>query len=393
MSGSISGGVSVGAGSFSLAAHAGFGLTPVFGFGASGGYAAAPFPAVLQFPGVPMLAGGFGASIGLSGGGVSVGLTAAAQAGFAGVSGNLSVNLGFASGSLNLGTAGIGGSLSLGASVDALGNPLGYSPFGLALHYSMPPLLTQDRPGGLFAGAKWGIFDSNSQPVATWDSVIKVDYRHDMKIADFPIEKGDFASYNKVQIPYDIRISFAVGSGGSPAKRSDLLLKLEQAVASLDFYSVITPEAVYTKANLVHLEYSRESKRGVNLLVVEVWVQEVRPAAGNAFTKTEGIQNPQTAAADNPTNSGGVQADDAPFDVPTDTSASGVANDPNSLFLPAAGSDIGASQDMPSLGSAGEPPGPPPNMPSTSASALPQNATPTPAPDPQFSTPDPTAMY
>ena len=156
-----------------------------------------------------------------------------------------------------------------------------------------------------------------------------------------------------MQIPYDIRISFAVGSGGSPAKRSDLLAQLELAVQSLDFYSVITPEAVYTKANLVHMEYSRESKRGVNLLVVEVWVQEVRPAAGNAFTKTEGIQNPQTAAADNPTNSGGVQADDAPFDVPTDTSASGVANDPNSLFLPAAGSDIGGSQDMPSLGSAG----------------------------------------
>jgi hypothetical protein len=172
-----------------------------------------------------------------------------------------------------------------------------------------------------------------------------------------------------------------------------LLAKLELAVQSLDFYSVLTPEAVYTKANLVHLEYSRESKRGVNLLVVEVWVQEVRPASGPAFTKTEGIQNPATAPAETPTNSGGVQATDAPFDVPTDTSASGVANDPNSLFLPAEGSDIGGSQPMPSLGSTGEPPGPPPAMPEKSAPALPQNATPMPAADPQFSTPDPTAMY
>jgi hypothetical protein len=32
-------------------------------------------------------------------------------------------------------------------------------------------------------------------------------------------------------------------------------------------------------------------------------------------------------------------------------------------------------------------------MPNKSAQALPQNATPMPAPDPQFSTPDPTAMY
>ena len=382
MSGSIgiSGGIS-GAGSFSLAAHAGIGLNPVFGFGAHGGYAAAPFPAVLQFPGVPMLSGGFGASIGLSGGGVSVGLTAAAQAGFAGLSGNLSVNLGFASGTLNLGAAGIGGSLSGG-----------FSPYGLSLRMSLPPLLTQDFPGGLFAGAKWGIFDNNSQPVAAWDSVIKVDYRHDMKISDFPVEKGNFASYNKVQVPYDMRISFAVGSGNGMAKRSDLLVKLEQAVKSLDFYSVLTPEAVYTKANLVHMEYSRESKRGVNLLVVEVWVQEVRPTEGDTFTK-DGIQNPKSAAAANPNNSGSVQATDA---SPALGGPGGATSSIGTETTPTLGGPGGATssigtEDMPQLGSGATQPGPPPNMPDTSAPGIPGEAIPggtLPAPQAATTTPD-----
>jgi hypothetical protein len=314
-----------------------------------------------------MLAGGFGASIGLSGGGVSVGLTAAAQTGFAGVQGGLSVNLGFASGTLNLGATGVGGSLDLADG--------GFSPYGLALRYALPPLLTQDHPGGLFAGAKWGIFDSNSQPVATWDSVIKVDYRHDMKISDFPVEQGNFASYNKVQTPYDIRISFAVGSGDGLAKRSDLLVKLEQAVQSLDFYSVITPEAVYTKANLVHMEYSRESKRGVNLLVVEVWVQEIRPTAGDTFAKN-GIQNPKSAAAENPTHDGSVQPTDAPFDVPPGDATTPAGSDPNQFLADQFPLTGNTQSQMPPLDDTGAPSGPAPNMPISSAPGTPGEAIP-----------------
>ena len=45
-----------------------------------------------------------------------------------------------------------------------------------------------------------------------------------------------------------------------------LARRLEKAVKSLDLYKVATPEAVYTSANLVHMDYRREARRGINLL-------------------------------------------------------------------------------------------------------------------------------
>ena len=271
-----------------------------------------PFPAVLPFPGVPPIAVGFGAALGLPGGGISGGiavdpgggLSGAVSGGVGPFQGGLSFGPGGITGNLQ---AGIGG-LSVGIS-GSIGGDDGLSPFGLSMISALPPLLTQDEPGGLFQGPQWGIFDSDGQVIASWDSVLKVDYRHEMKISDFPIEEGGFASYNKVQVPYDVRISFVVGSGSGPDRRTAMLADLEDAVKSLAFYTVTTPDAQYPRANLTHLEYSRQTERGVNLLVCDVWVSEVRPALGAAFSNgDEGDKNPQSPTAKGAGNNGATQA-------------------------------------------------------------------------------------
>ena len=250
-------------------------LTPVFGFNPDGSFKIAPLPAVLQFPGVPALIGGFGNQIGIRGGGVDVNASAGQGLPFSGLSGGLAQGI-------NTAAAGVGGPLAGGV-----------SPFGQSLGASLTPAMTQDTPGALFQDNYWGIFDTDMHRIAAWDSVIKIDYRHEMKIADFPIERGAFASYNKVQVPFDIRISFAIGgarggagggNGSGVAAREQFLSQIEKAVQSLNMYIVCTPEAIYPQANLTHMEYSRESRRGLNLLVVEVWVQEVRLPEGAAFT-------------------------------------------------------------------------------------------------------------
>src|SRR5215469_6879618 len=233
-------------------------------------------PFVLPFPGVPQLSGSVQASLGIQAplvqglGAVSAGV----NIGPGGISGGISGNLGPLSGGLSVnpdGTVSASGNLSLG-------------PFSLSLNASLPPLLTQDEPGGLFTGPTWGVFDSNGQQVADWDSVLRVDYRRDYRVADFPIEDGQFRSYNKVQMPFDARISFVVGSGLGTQKRTAMLDALEAAVASLDFYTVSTPEKIYVRANLTHIEYSREARRGFNLLVCDIWLREIRPADPTVFT-------------------------------------------------------------------------------------------------------------
>jgi hypothetical protein len=312
------------------------------------------FPAVLQFPGVPALTGGFGASIGLGSGGVSVGISAGATTGLGSLAGNLA-------GTVSIGPGGLSASLSGSLSG-------GLSPFGLSLASSLPPLLTADQPGGMFQGPTWGIYDKDGQSIAPWETVVKVDYRHEFRIADFPIEGGGFASYNKVQIPYDIRISFAVGSRGGPPQRTQLLASLEAAVASLDFYTVVTPEATYPRANLTHMEYSRESRRGVNLLLVEVFVSEVRVADGAAFA-----EKPTKAPTGKPAkNSGQVTPKDVPFDVPPGGET--MSGEPQ----PGSGPGPGTRAPLPQSMLPGEPQPLPASMPSKSAPELPGEYVPPP---------------
>jgi hypothetical protein len=345
-----------------------------------------PFPAVLPFPGVPPVAVGFGASLGLPGGGIAGGFTV----GPGGLSGGLSGTLGPVAGGFNIGPGGVSGGVSggfgpvaggvsitdqgiaggLGGTFGPLSGgiaigPDGISaeasaqlgPFGIALNASLPPLLTDDDPGGLFLGPTWGVFDADGQPVAPWDSVLKVDYRHEMRIADFPIEGGDFASYNKVQVPYDIRISFVVGSGsGGVNRRTALLDALEQAVQSLAFYTVATPEATYYRANLTHLEYARETRRGVNLLVADVWISEVRPAEG-VSSADDGSQNPQSPTAQGAGNNGQTQPIDVPWTTATPVTTPSVDPDMHS--------------GMPTLNTGDTPSSTPANMPTQSAPLVP----------------------
>src|SRR5579875_727912 len=58
---------------------------------------------------------------------------------------------------------------------------------------------------GVLPGPQWGIFDQTGQPVIVGDSVVGVDYRKEYRAADYPVEGGSFANYNKVELPFDIR--------------------------------------------------------------------------------------------------------------------------------------------------------------------------------------------
>src|SRR5690349_13658992 len=66
-----------------------------------------------------------------------------------------------------------------------------------------------------FGPPQWGIFDQFGQPLLQADSIIAVDYRRAYRISDYPVEEGGFGSYDKVQEPYDIRVTMAVSGKGT----------------------------------------------------------------------------------------------------------------------------------------------------------------------------------
>jgi len=138
-----------------------------------------------------------------------------------------------------------------------------------------PVLLTQDQYtyfGSIF-NEQWGIFQ-NGVPVVTADSVVSMEWRQEYAISDFPVEGGAFQSYNKVYIPFDVRFKFA--SGGSEAKRQRLLDSVAAIVGNLVLYSAASPESIYPRCNVVHYDYKRTAQDGVGLIVVDVWLREVR---------------------------------------------------------------------------------------------------------------------
>src|SRR5271170_2127291 len=58
---------------------------------------------------------------------------------------------------------------------------------------------------------QWGIF-SGGAPVVIAESCISVEYRQEYLVSNYPLEMGAFAAYNKVQVPFDVRVRLSAGS-------------------------------------------------------------------------------------------------------------------------------------------------------------------------------------
>jgi len=151
-----------------------------------------------------------------------------------------------------------------------------------------PALLTADVPGLALPPAdpvQWGIFHQGGAPVVAADSVVSFEYKQDWLVSDYPIEKGQFESYNKVLVPFDVRVRYA--SGASDADRTSLLKSIDAAANSLEIFDVYTPERVFQSVSIQHYDFRRSSRNGVGLIVVDVWCVQVRLLAATTFTQTQ----------------------------------------------------------------------------------------------------------
>lgn len=184
-------------------------------------------------------------------------------------------------------------------------------------------LLIEDAFGAFFAGTgapQWGLFKGGA-PVVLADTVLTLDYKQDWQILTYPVEQGGFESYNKVQIPFNIRLRFA--TGGSEADREAYLASIADAAASLDLFDVVSPEAIYTNVNIVHQDYNRRASN-VGIIAVDVWCQEVRVTSAAAFGNTDQTANANGTSTTQMTvrKIGGV-----PIDQPKSASAAPRVND------------------------------------------------------------------
>lgn len=163
-------------------------------------------------------------------------------------------------------------------------NTAGYAAAALTIVGELLPL-------NLF-GQKWGILNKSGAAALVPDSFVDFEYREEHKIPIYPIEQGSFQSYNKVALPFDLRVTVTC-SGNGRMRKSQFLAAIDKLLFGLDLVSVVTPETTFMNCNLVHADYRRESNRGATLIIAQLWFQEVRVVKAAALPTTQ----PQGAAS------------------------------------------------------------------------------------------------
>lgn len=167
----------------------------------------------------------------------------------------------------------------------------------------------------------WAIHAAGSGAVIIIpDTVEKFEFRGEQRVADYPMEQGAFASYNKVAQPFEIRMvlvcsglnyaqrainALGLNLGQSFMQKVDFLTTLDYMLTTTDLFDIVTPDKLYPNASMEHYDYRREARNGATMLIVEAWFREVRVKASAVYT------NSNSPSAADPVSLGAVHVGDS----------------------------------------------------------------------------------
>ena len=167
------------------------------------------------------------------------------------------------------------------------------------------------------AAPVWGVFDSNGNAVVIPDSVAEFGWRQENRISNFPIQAGQFATYNRVGLPFES--SVILTKGGNDAARTAFLQQIDIIIAqqNITLYTIRTPEKSYVNVTATRAELSRRGRDGAFWFDVELFfiqVNEVPAQYSNTSSQTplnnasvpsaiptanQGLTNPQVPSTAN----------------------------------------------------------------------------------------------
>ena len=138
---------------------------------------------------------------------------------------------------------------------------------------------------GFLDEPQWGVF-LNGVPVIVADNQVSFDYKQDWPISTYPVEEGQFQTYDRVQLPSEIRVRFS--AGGAAANRQQFLQSIDQVMNSgTTLYDVLTPEEAYLDYTFQHRDFARTADSGVGLITVDLWMLEVVETATAQYQNTQ----------------------------------------------------------------------------------------------------------
>jgi hypothetical protein len=160
------------------------------------------------------------------------------------------------------------------------------------------------------AAPVWGVFDSDGNQVVVPDSVVDFGWRAENRVPNFPVQAGQFSTYNRVGLPFESSVTLS--KGGDLVARSVFLAQIDALVAqsNINLYTIRTPEKSYVDVTVTRAELSRRGKDNAYFFDVELYfvqVNQVDAQYSTAVTPTadasepsavppvnQGLNNPQT---------------------------------------------------------------------------------------------------
>ena len=133
--------------------------------------------------------------------------------------------------------------------------------------------LEQARPLAAQVG-RWGLYDEQGRQAAVFDAFFGISLKAEAKVTGSPVERGGFASYNKVNAP--TRLQVTLGRTGRASVCAAILDRLEELKVGTELISVITPDRVLDGYSLAGFDYTYQAADGVDRLVVTLALEEVR---------------------------------------------------------------------------------------------------------------------
>lgn len=160
---------------------------------------------------------------------------------------------------------------------------------------------------------QWGVYDKNGKLMVEPDTIRDFGHHMESGLANYPMQRGSFANYNKVASPFEVVLRMSKGS--TLGARSAFIATLTAMQADLELYTILTPERSYFNCNILRVETNRRSVQGAYLLAdVDVFFQEIREV--NVSYSTSAAQDPSA----HPVTAQGNVLSSAPpvsFDVAT----------------------------------------------------------------------------
>lgn len=179
----------------------------------------------------------------------------------------------------------------------------------------------------------WGVFDSSGNLAINADSVRNFDWRQEYRIGNYPVQQGSFASYDKVTVPFESAVR--VIKTGSLSDRTAFLTQVQAVCASLNLYTIMTPEYSYPNCNVTRAELSRHERNGAYILVYDIFFQQIIQVTPQyTGTTADGTPLPDTSNAQQPTAQPPVNNGQVNSTTPTAAAAAGGQSVIDNTFNP-----------------------------------------------------------